>query len=308
MSKILSLIVLVSFVFLLGFGCQKETPPKTEVLNQELPVAPTVPTEKLVSPVEEEKFKILWKEIEDGHYLPVPFYYQKDVPKYGSYACGPTVLKMILEYKKQKGEVEEEIPSIPEMIDKIGVKSDVWSNSNVDNYFIEGFGITDVALKKLAQKLDFQDTIIFGKSFYPQFPASQAIDPEHKGQIVDSKEFKALINEEGWDTEKLHETIEKGVPVIVDVTVDLDPLYGPHESRSYAPFYTEDGNQHWELTFSKGHFMIVIGFQNWGEEKAKVILLDPLKKTEERDYISLYSQEAFERSWELMNNQGILIK
>lgn len=309
MSKFLLLFLILSSIFVLGFGCQKKDVIKTENLNQETSINLNVPKEESATlPEEEEETSIPWQEVEGGHYLSVPYYYQKEVPEYGGYACGPASLKMVLEYKKEIGETEKSVPPIYEIINEIGVKDSLWQDSNVDNYFITNFGITDVALKKLALQLGYNDTLIFGQSFYPDYPISLAIDPAHKNQPIDSKDWRAQIDEENWDIEKLYETVENGQPVIVDVTLNLEPLSGSESSRSYNPFYTGDGKKHWELLLGKGHYMVVIGFKNWGKEGAAVILLDPLKKTEDENNISTYSLDKFEKSWVLLNNQGILIK
>ncbi len=313
MLKLFTLIIFLCLVAVISSGCQKKEDIKIENSSKAANLNVSTATlntdeEKLINVPEEPEPEIPWQQIEGGQYLPVPYYYQKDVPDYGNYACGPASLKMVLEYKKQTEAIGEEILSIADMIDKVGVASSVWNDSNIDEYFITNFGITDVALKKLAIQLGYENTIIFGKDFYPNYPASPAIDPLNKSQLVDSTNWQAQIDEQGWGTEKLYETIQQGTPVIVDVTTSLDPLYGPNDSRSYNPFYTADGNKHWELMFSKGHFVVVIGFKNWGQDNPSIILLDPLQKTNEENNISIYSLDKFEKSWSLLNNQGLIIR
>jgi hypothetical protein len=281
---------------------------KLENLNQQTQAVANTPVEESDIIPSEDKQEISWQQVDNGQYLPVPYYYQKDVPIYGSYACGPVSLKMVLEYKKQTEDIGEEILSIADMINEIGVVNNVWDDSNIDEYFITNFGITDVALKKLAIQLGYENTIIFGKTFYPNYPTSPGIDPSHEGQPIDSTNWQAQIDEQGWDTEKLYEAIQQGTPVIVDVTTNLDPLYGPNDSRSYNPFYTADGNKHWELMFSKGHFMVVVGFKNWNQDNPSIILLDPLQKASEENNISSYLLDKFEKSWGLLNNQGLIIR
>ena len=320
MLKICSILLLLSCLILVGFKCQDQ--PDT---NQNMPLVNQENTntnesvvinenenvnaavnENLNSSIGEPE--INWKDIEGGKYLPALYYYQKDVPTYGGFACGPTALKTVLEFKKAiNQESNKSILSIYEMIEEAGVTTNVWGDANVDNYFITGFGITDVALKKLAIKLGYEDTIIFGKSYDPNFPTSEAIDPEHKGQMISSEGWKAEIDEDGWDTAKLFQTVQQGYPVIVDVTVAMHPVYGPDDSRSYNPFYIQSGATRWELTFGKGHFMVAIGFQDWGTDNAKIILLDPLTPTDHPDNISIYTVDEFEKSWILLNNQGLLV-
>ena len=318
MYKIPLLFILVCLVILVGASCSEKNLNQNSPANQNLNTAVSE-NQNINTNLENqnknsslntninqaiEEPDITWTEIDNGKYLPVPFYFQKNVPTYGSYACGPTSLKMVLEYT----ETDKEVPAIYEMIQQIGVNSNVWQDTNVDDYFIAGFGITDVALKKLAVNLGYEDTIIFGKSFYPNHPASAAIDPTHQGQLVDSTDWRAQIDEEGWNTKKLYQTVNQGKPVIVDVTVGMDPLSGPDDARSYNPFYTEDGNQHWELAIGTGHFMVVVGWQNWGEENASIVLMDPLTKTGQQDHTSTYLLDTFEKSWILLNNQGLLIR
>lgn len=313
MPKLFTLIILLCLVAVITSGCQKKEAIKvknsTKAANLNVSTAASnTEAEKLINILEEPVPEIFWQQVESGRYLPVPYYYQKNVPNYGSYACGPASLKMVLEYKKQTGIIDKEIFSMADIINEIGVANNVWDNSDVDEHFIKNFGITDVALKKLAVQLGYENTIIFGKTFYPNYPASLAIDPLHKGQLINSTDWRAQIDEQGWDTEKLYEIIQQGTPVIVDVTVDLDPLYGPNNSRSYNPFYTADGNKHWELVFSKGHFMVVVGFKNWGQDNPSIVLLDPLQKTNEENNISVYLLDKFEKSWSLLNNQGLIIR
>ncbi len=293
-------------IFGLGCGEREEAVNNTESSGKEAQNDRVELNNNVLLPIENKKDQasIDWQYVENGKYLPAPYYYQKDVPVFGDFACGPAALKIVLEYKKQTGEIEEEIPPIDGLIEMAGIRSDVWSDSNIDNYFIEGFGITDVALKKLSSDFDIGRPKIFGLTFYPDFPPSKAVDPAHRDEIIESEGWRAQIDEEGWDMEKLHQTVNEGDPVIVDVTVDMDPLEGPNDPKSYAPFYTQDGQVHWELAFGQGHFMVAIGFEDWGGEDPKIILLDPLRERNDTDNLSIYSLEDFERSWELLNNQG----
>ena len=113
MSKLFPLIIFLCLVAVISSGCQKSstTKPvnsnKSENLNQQVQAnVNTIIEEPYITPEEDEQ-EILWQQVEGGQYLPVPYYYQKDAPMYGSYACGPASLKMVLEYKKQIGTVDE---------------------------------------------------------------------------------------------------------------------------------------------------------------------------------------------------------
>lgn len=285
--------LLVVFVFslVLVVGCTEQSQPAEDTNTQ-----PSVlPEAKDIN--KQEEAQINWQTIEGGKYLSVPYYYQKDVPVYGSYACGPTSLKMVLEYKKQTGELDTSVPSISELIELLNPQSDRWQDGDV--YFIQGFGVDDIPLARLAEnEFGLIDSYVIGAIFQPAYPASQAIDPTHQGQIMDTSDWTAPIDVEGMTIDKLYEEVENGNPVIVDITVNYT------SSGLYSPYYDSNGKKHWEVKDGQGHFAVVVGFKNWDTENAQVILLDPLNN-DEPTFIEL---DQFLASWQMLNYQGMIIK